>query len=142
MNNQHVRQKGFSAIIAIVLIVLFALIGSYMSTMVSVSAVSNAGSAGSIQAWFAAESAVDWAVYQVLNGGSCASVTSPLSLSGGGLGGFQAVLTCGETTGITEGPDTYNIYNIGATASRGAVGQENFVARSLNVTVTDTNAPP
>lgn len=139
MNIRLKKHKGFSAIIVIVLIILFALLGGYMATMTSVSAINTAGSAGGIQAWFAARSAIDWAVYKALNGG-CASVTTPLNLSGGGLAGFQASITCAETA-ITEGADNYNIYNIGVTATRGTAGQETFVSRSVNVTVTDTNAP-
>lgn len=139
MSNRIKKQRGFSAILVVVLIVLFALMGGYMATMTSVSAINTAGTAGSIQAWFAARSAVDWAVYQALNGG-CASVTSPLNLSGGGLAGFQASITCGETA-VTEGSSNYNIYNIGVTATRGTVGQVTFVSRSVDVTVTDRNAP-
>jgi Tfp pilus assembly protein PilX len=134
------NQGGFSAIIVIVLIVLFALLGGYMATLTSVSAVSTATSAAGIQAWFAARSGVELAVHQALNGG-CAAVSPAVNFSGGGLSGYQAVISCGETLGITEGPDTYNIYNIGVTASRGTPGQEAYVSRSVAVTITDGDAP-
>jgi MSHA biogenesis protein MshP len=139
--NNFKKQSGFSAIIVIVLIVLFALMGGYMATLTSVSAVSTATSAASIQAWFAARSGVEWAVYQALEPGGCGNVTSPLNFSGGGLSGFQATISCNETLGITEGPDTYNIYNIGVTATRGNPGQETYVSRSVTVTITDGDAP-
>lgn len=137
MNNIK-RQNGFSAIIVIVLIVLFALLGGYMATLTSVSAISTATSAAGIQAWFAARSGVELAVHQALNGG-CADST--VNLSGGGLGGFQAAITCNEISGITEGADTYSVYDIGVTATRGTPGQETFVSRSVAVTITDGNAP-
>ena len=140
MISEQKAQKGFSAIIVIVLIVLFALLGGYMATFTSVSAINTAGSAGSIQAWFAARSAVESAIFEVLSG-NCASITSPLNFSGGGLTGFQATINCSETAGVTEGPDTYSIFNIGVTATRGTPGQETFVSRSVVVTVTDRNAP-
>ena len=134
------KQGGFSAMIVIVLIVLFALIGTYMLSLTAVSSINTTMSAGAMQAWFAARSGVDWAVQRVLNGG-CAAVGPTLNFSGGSLDGFQATISCPPPTTVTEGPDTYDIFNIGVTASRGAPGQLNFVSRTINVTVTDRNAP-
>ena len=140
MNIYPRNQHGFSAIIVIVLIVLFALLGGYMATMTSVSAINTVGSTGGVQAWFAARSGVELAIHQALDGG-CAAVSPSVNMSSGGLAGFQAAITCGETTGIIEGPDNYNIYNIGVTATRGTAGQETFVSRSVMVTITDRTAP-
>jgi MSHA biogenesis protein MshP len=136
-------QGGFSAIIVIVLIVLFALIGGYMATLTSVSAVSTATSAAGIQAWFAARSGMEWAIHRSLDLQTCTGVHGQtLNLSGGGLAGFGAQISCDDThSGIIEGPDTYNIYNIGVTASRGTPGQETYVSRRVTVTITDRNAP-
>ncbi|HSR62934.1 MAG TPA: hypothetical protein VLN56_05980 [Gammaproteobacteria bacterium] len=136
------RQKGFSVLIAIALVVLFSLLGAYMATLTTVSGINTAGSAGAMQAWFAARSGVDWAVHRALTLNTCTGVNGQiLNFSGGSMTGFQSAISCSETTGITEGPDTYNIYNISSLATRGAVGQENFVSRNITVTVTDRGAP-
>ncbi|MBM2829422.1 MAG: hypothetical protein HW411_212 [Gammaproteobacteria bacterium] len=142
MNTGINKQGGFSAVMALVLIVLFALLGAYMATLSSVSALSTATSASAIQAWFAARSGVEWAVHESLDLGTCTGVNGQtISFSSGGLNGFQAAVGCAETTGVTEGPDTYNIYNIGVTATRGTAGQPAFASRTIRVTVTDRTAP-
>ena len=128
--------------IAIALVILFALLGAYMATLTTVSGINAAGSASSMQAWFAARSGIDWGVNRALNLATCTGVDGQtLNFSGGSLTGFQAVISCSETTGISEGPDTYNIYNISSLAIRGTPGQENHVTREITVTVTDRNAP-
>jgi MSHA biogenesis protein MshP len=123
------NQRGFSAIIVIVLIVLFALIGGYMATLSSVSAISTAVSGASMQAWFAARSGAEWGVHQALNTGNC---TGTLTVSG-----YNVVVACPAPAVVTENPDTYNVYTINVTASRGIPGQESFVSRSISVKVTD-----
>jgi len=136
------KQRGFSILIAIALVILFALLGAYMATLTTVSGINTAGSAGAMQAWFAARSGVDWAVHRALNLNTCTGVNGQtLNFSGAAVSGFQSAISCSETTGITEGPDTYNIYNISSLARRGSPGQENFVSRNISVTITDRNAP-
>ena len=131
------NQNGFSAIAAVVIVVLLALMGTYMSTFISVSALNTSTSAGAIQAWFAARSGMQWAIHQSLSLGTCTGVDSQTISSG--LNGFNASVSCTETTGVTEGSSTYNIYNIDVTATKGS--NETFVSRTITVTVTDNSAP-
>ena len=153
MNRKKITlQRGLGAITVIILIVLFSLIGAYMSTLSTSSTMNTILSGGSIQAWFASRSGVEWAVHQALNrpacvcGGTtcCSAGTSidgaVINFSGGGTNGYQANIDCSETS-LTEGADSYCVYNIGVTATRGTVGQETYAARRIEVTVTDRNAP-
>lgn len=134
------RQSGFSAIIAIVLIVVLALLGAYAATTVGVQSLSTTLSGGSMQAWFAARAGVDRAVASVLGGAGCGGVPgTPLALTGGSLDGFTITTLACSAESVQEGPDTYNVYQITSTASRGTPGQVGFVSRTIRVSVTDAN---
>lgn len=139
MKRDPAGQRGFSAITALVLIVLFALIGAYMATLTGTQSLSTTTSLSSMQAWFAARSGVEWAVFRVLNGGSCAGVHGAmLNLNEGGVAGYQVALSCAATP-YTEGPNTYNVYALTARAFRGAPGQVGYASRIITTRV--TNAP-
>ncbi len=134
------RQKGFSAIIAIVLIVILALLGAYAATTVGVQSLSTTQSVGGMQAWFAARAGIDRGIAAVLDGGGCGSVPgTPLALNGGGFDGFSVTeLSCSSAT-VQEGPDSYDVYQLRATASRGGnAGDIAYVSRTVEVTVSDS----
>jgi MSHA biogenesis protein MshP len=145
------KQKGFSAIIAVVLIVLFGLLGGYMATLSTVSVFNTAQSAGSMQAWFAARSGAEWAVYQALNractcGTDCCSTGTSgteiningavVSFDSGELNGYQATLSCSESA-VSEGGSNYCVYNLGVNAERGSSGSITYVSRQINLSITD-----
>jgi MSHA biogenesis protein MshP len=133
------RQRGFSAITAVVLVVLFALIGAYMATLSGTQSMSTTASQGAMQAWFAAHSGVEWAVFRVLNDNSCTAVNGvTLNLNEGGAADYAVGLTCAATS-YTEGPNTYNVYALTSSASRGTTGQVGYVSRIITTRV--TNAP-
>lgn len=145
MNRAPNKQQGFSIIIAIVLVTLFGLLGTYMATVSNISSLNTTQSLGSMQAWFATRSAVDWAVYRVVNDGDCTAVNtaSPLSLTGGSTNGFSVVLTCsvfdddGMADGIDETGTPYNVYDITANATKGSVGDITYLSKRINISVTD-----
>lgn len=131
------RQAGFSAVIAIVLIVVLALLGAYAATTVGVQSLSTTLSRGGMQAWFAARAGIDRAVTAVLDG-DCGSVpAAPFSLNGGGLDGFSLVQLDCAAASVQEGPDTYDVYQITATARRGNPGEIGYVSRTIQVSVSD-----
>jgi Tfp pilus assembly protein PilX len=139
MKRDPARQRGFSAITAVVLIVLFALIGAYMATLSGTQSLSTTTSLGSMQAWFAAHSGVEWAIFRVLNDNNCAAVNgTTLTLTESGAEGYAVDLTC-TATSYTEGPNTYNVYALTSSASRGTTGQVGYVSRVITTRV--TNAP-
>ena len=146
------RQKGLGAISVIVLVVLFALLAAYMSTLSTNATMKTVLSGGSIQAWFASRSGIEWAVHHALNrpacvcgGTTCCSAGTAidgatLNFTAGGTSGYQANIDCSETA-RTEGSISYCVYNIGVSASRGTAGDETYVSRRIEVTVTDRSAP-
>lgn len=145
-------QRGLGAITVIILIVLFSLVGAYMSTLSTTATMNTVLSGGSIQAWFASRSAVEWAVHHALNrppcgcGGTTCCTAAPaidgavINFTAGGMNGYRATIDCSES-GLSEGSSNYCVYNIGVLATRGTAGDETYVSRRIEVTVTDRNAP-
>lgn len=131
-------QQGFSVIVAVILIVLFALIGGYMATLVSVGSINTTISGSSMQAWFAARSGIEWAVQQIIVAapGAC-TATTPINLTGGNTNGFRVALTCVATPYTEAGVGTYNVYALTSRATRGSPGDIAYVARQINLSVTD-----
>jgi MSHA biogenesis protein MshP len=145
MIRRHRKQKGFSAIIAVILIVLFALLGTYMATLSNIASFNTTQSLGSMQAWFAARSGVEWAIFRVMNDGNCGAVDAvTLNLTGGSTNGFSVVLGCNVidddamADGIKEaGITAYNVYNITADASKGSLGGITYLSKNIRISVTD-----
>lgn len=129
MNVGRRAQRGFSAILALVLITLLGLIGAYMATQGAGGNIATAMSFNGMQAWFAARSGADWGALRALNG-SCAATTSFT------IDGYAVTVTCSSAS-VTEPPDTYNIYTLVSTATRGANGDLTRISRSVRAFVTD-----
>jgi MSHA biogenesis protein MshP len=139
------RQAGFSAVMAVIMVVLFAMLGTFIATMTGVQSISTTVSAGASQAWYAAQSGMEWAVYQVVNAGahpeaslSCDNAANPVfSVSTSGGGSFQVTVECDfAPSPYTEGGTTVNVYRLRATASRGVPGELTYVSRSIRASVT------
>lgn len=123
-------QSGIITIVAIVILGIFAVIGVYMSTQFSTATLSTATSYLGMQAWFAARSGAGWATYQALHAASCPASTSFTTLT------YNVTVTC-TATAITEGSNNYIVYDLSSRASKGNPGDELFVSRTVNTSVTD-----
>ena len=146
-----VKQRGFSTIIAIVMVVLLALLGISMSTLTTTSFINTTSSQLGIQSWFAARSAVEWAVHTAVNqsctcGTNCCSSINGVSInfSAGGLDGFDASFDA--TSGCTEVPLTeagtdYCVYQFDVFGTHGTAGDMTYAARRIKISMTDNNAP-
>jgi len=159
---RSIKQKGFSAVIAIVIVVLLAIIGATMATLTTTSFLNTTSSTLGIQSWFAAQSAVEWAVHTAVNrtpaictcGTNCCttgnsgmetSITgATINFTNGGLGGYQAEFDgttgCSESS-VTEGGATYCIYQIDVLGSHDSAGDLTYASRRIKISVTDNNAP-
>ncbi len=145
------KQKGFSAIMAIVVVVLLALLGASMSTLTTISFLNTSSSTSGIQSWFAARSAVDWAVHTAVNQSCtcgtncCASINGTnINFSAGGLTGYKASFDgttgCSEIP-LSEGGANYCVYNIDVLGSRDAAGDITYASRRIKISITDRNSP-
>lgn len=121
-----VKQKGFAIVSAIFLIVILAFLG------VSISRVFTSGQQAinqditSLQAYYAGQSALQWAMYQ-------AAVNSPtgshtISFSKSGLNNTKALVQLTRTTSLSK-----NYYKITARADYAATGNPEFSRRNLEL---------
>lgn len=139
------KQKGFSAIIAIILVVFFALIGTYMTTLSNISSLNTTQSLRSMQAWFAAKSGLNWAVFDAIQNNAvalnCGGAGPSFTLSGGGSDGYDIEVTCTSTTFVETGFCTVlnpcTTYSLTVFAENGSPGDITYVSRTLFASVTD-----
>jgi len=137
MSTRH-RQRGFSLVAAIFIVVVLAALGAFMVTL---SALQHATASSAVQgarAFQAAQSGIEWGIYQALNGAACDGTPGSFGLSGPGLDGFQVTVVC-TFTQHQERSDTYNVYTINSAATFGTFGNPDFASRSLVATVTNAS---
>lgn len=138
---QRQRQYGFSLVSAIFIIVVLAGLGAFMVTLNSLQHATSSAALQGARAFQAAQSGIEWGVYQAIVAGTACSAspasttTGPFGLSAPGLDGFQVTVICSFTS-HQERSDNYNVYTINSIATYGAFGTPNFASRSLVVTVT------
>ena len=128
-------QKGFSLVTAVFLLVVVATLGVYMVTLGTTQQQTSTLSILSARAFAAVESGIEWGVAQVVAGNACFGSPASFSLSGGAAAGYDIVATCSETS-HTEGTTTFKVFQVGATATRGSVGNDDFTERAMRATVT------
>ena len=130
------QQLGFSLVPALFLLVVLAALGVVAVRMSGVQQQTVVLAVQSSRAYAAARSGIDWAAYQALVNGSCASAT--LALTEAGLAGFSVDTSCSSST-HTEGPNAVSVYVIEAFAWSGAYGTPDYVSRRIRSTVTDAS---
>ena len=125
-------------ITAIFILVIVAVLAVFMVTIGNVQQQTSVLSILSTRALFAADSGVQWAVRSVLASGNCSAFPASYLLTGGASNGYQINASC-TSSAYTESPNTYNVYRISVTASRGNLGDADYVSRTIVAKV--TNAP-
>ena len=135
------RQRGFSLIAAIFIVVVLAVLGAFMVTLNVLQHATSAAALQGARAFQAAQSGIEWGVYQALHGAACSAApaqttSGPFALNGAGLSDFQVTVTCTYTQ-YQEQSTNYNVYTISATATYGTFGNPDFVSRSLVITATN-----
>lgn len=124
---RRLKQAGLSIISAIFMLLLLAALAAFMLTFSTVSNVTQAQDIQGSRAYWAANSGLQWGVYQVLQTNACATTTLTLS-------GFTVAVACTQNT-YPEGGASVNIYRITATANQGTLGSAGYVERQLQATV-------
>ncbi|MBI2994809.1 MAG: pilus assembly protein MshP [Gammaproteobacteria bacterium] len=129
------RERGFSLVTAIFLLVVVAAIGTFMVTIGTTQQQTSLLSVLSSRALYAADSGMEWAIATVLNTDACFGSPTTFTLGGGAASGYSVTGTCAVSS-HTEGPDTYNVFSLSATASLGSAGSPEYIRRSVRATVT------
>ena len=119
---------------AIFLIVVLASLGTYIVRISGMQHQTvNVTLLGS-RAFQAARVGVEWAAFQALDSAACTTTT--LTLTEGGLDGFDVDVTC-TSSSHTETGNTYNIFVIDVEARAGVYGNPDYVSRRMQASLTD-----
>jgi len=127
------RARGFSLVGAIFLIVVIALLAGFMVTIGALSRATPAAGAMGARAHYAAVSGIEWGAHQALAvAGAPVCFASPASFAA--EFGFTLDVTCAATP-VTEGTQTYVVFDIVATARRGSPTGGDYFSRTLSASV-------
>ena len=113
------RQAGAGLPIALFIITVLALLVAGMAQLQESSGQAVSLQIQSQRAFFAAESGAQVAVRDVLEGGSCSAVSSPLDFTVSALDGCSASVACNSVAANIKGPGGDTVFSI---ASRGQCG--------------------
>jgi len=127
------NERGFALVLALFVIVVLAAVGLFMVTIFGVENATPIQGLQGARAYQAARGGLEWGTSRAL-AGNCAAATNF------NLGGFAVTVTCGSQN-VTEGPMSYHVYQLHATAAAGTYGQPDYVQRRLEVRVTDVSLP-
>lgn len=134
-------QRGFSIVSAIFLVVVIALIAGFLVSIGSVARTSSTYSVVAMRSHFAAQSGVEWAVHQVLDNPlapSCFTSPTSFSLPGAGSGAFRVTARCSPQA-VTEGTQSYTVFDIDVVAEFGTAGGEDYFRREVAASVSTAN---
>lgn len=134
----NVRQQGFVAIASVVIVVVLALLGALMLSTVTTQNIATSQSQREIQAWFSAQSGIDWGVQQVIVSATpCATINGSSFLPAGVASGYTVTVNCASSTVIEAGGPPYDIFKLQANATAGNDTDFTYVSRTVRVTVSE-----
>jgi MSHA biogenesis protein MshP len=144
---QRRHERGFALVAAIFIVVVLALLGIMMVTIGGMQRATATTAVRGTQAYYAARSGVEWAIFGAINNiaATCGAAPSTLTtntftLAVNGLNGYTVSVVCSYTPHRERG-NTYNVYLITSTVTSGNFGDVDYVSRVLQSTVTDAPAP-
>ncbi|AOY88873.1 hypothetical protein BKP64_12225 [Marinobacter salinus] len=114
------RQSGAGLPIALFIITVLSLLVAGMAQLQQASGESVSLQIQSQRAFFAAESGAQVGVRDVLEGGSCSALNSPISFSVPALSGCNASLACESVTANISGPGGNTVFSIASTGQCGS----------------------
>lgn len=137
------RPHGFALVTAIFILVVLAGLGAAMVSISTSQHTTVALDIQSTRAYQAARAGIEWGAFQALQptpppGFNCpaypATASYTIPFTGTPLAGFATTVTC-NTTSHSEGANTVTLYMFTATATYGAVGGVDYVARQVSTRV-------
>ncbi|RME36080.1 MAG: hypothetical protein D6786_00020 [Gammaproteobacteria bacterium] len=136
------RARGFTLVAAIFLIVVLAALALTLANIAATSRQVSTLSIMAARARSAAQGGVEWAIWQALNSPATLNCGNPAGTSfviaGGVLDGFVIRVVCSEQAGIIEGATgPYSVYSLTVDASRGNVGEPDYLHHTILATVSN-----
>ena len=134
------RNGGFSLLSAMFLVLVLGSLGVFMVKLASVQQMTAVMDLEGARAYQLAKAGTDYAIYQVLQNGSCANAN--LTFSDAGFGGWVDTITCTATGTYPDGTNI-KLYHIVSTACNipqigscpGAANGFSYVERRLSTTI-------
>lgn len=128
------QSAGFALIAAIFLVVVVGLAITYMQRLSSNQADVNIQAVQNTRALQAAQSGLDWGVYQIVNGTNCAASTNfTLDQISAGM---NVTVVCSEKkydeAGVTKG---VTVYTITSTAEQGTLGTPDYSYKKMQASI-------
>lgn len=133
MNRQ--QQQGFSIVTAIFLIVILAALGTYMLRISAVQSESVSLSIQAARVYQAAQSGIEWGLYQAIENNSCAANTNFT------LQVFNVTVSCTSSDHPIQGGNFHRVYEIQSTARFGTLADQTFVQRVVDVRASELCTP-
>jgi MSHA biogenesis protein MshP len=128
-------QRGFSIVMAIFVLVVLGLLGGYMVRMAGVQLSTFNQTLLGARAYQAAHAGIEWGIARISNGGNCADINAQTAMSFAGLNGFSVRLNCSNQS-YSEADQNPTVYRISALSQFGSYSSSEYVARELEVSIT------
>ena len=143
-------QRGFAMITVALLLIVMVTVGVFMATRSSVQHLSVGLSIRTIQAWFAAQSGLEWAVAQATSDQAShdalcddgGTINTTFMLTGGAADGYDILITCNDSGGYQEGGVNFEVDQITVTATQATPGDVTFARRTIEAVVTTGDVLP
>ena len=131
MNRLPTAVRGFSLISTLFLLVVVSGLASYLVNLSVAQQYSTALTVSALRGRHAALSGLEWVAYRINNvSSSCPAVPSNLTIEG-----FSVTLTNCTQSVVTEGPSSYNLFDVTVSAERGAFGDTDYVNHAIRATL-------
>lgn len=121
------NNKGFSLLLAVFLLVVFGFIGVSIVTMLSNQSVSSSEELISAQAFYLAESGVEWGIWKSMDNGSCNNISGEVRINN--QSGYATVNVKKISDNISNQPPA----NYSELCELTSTGQINGIKRKLKV---------
>ena len=133
-------ERGFSLVSAIFLLVVLAALGAFTLSIYNLQRASASQDLRGVLAYQAAKAGIEWASYQILTPENapvvnsifpgCAMNMASVPSFAGALSGFLVRVDC-QLTEADEGGNKIRVYQLTATATKGAMPSSDFVERQI-----------
>lgn len=136
-------QRGFSLVMAVFVCIVLSVLATFMVTMAEVQKAAGYQALMQSKAYYAAQSALEWQVYQVLKvpgtppakPAGCQN-SQTFALTETPQNGFTVTVTCVMTLHLINAVQA-RYYDISAVATRGVFGNSDYVSRTLIARIGD-----
>ena len=126
--------RGFSLMAALFILVVLTVISAFTVSIAGMSRNTASFAMQGLRAYFAARSGLEWGVHTITNTPSTCPADTTLTLTQGGLKGFNVRVTCAVTS-FVEGTANINNFVLTSLATKGSFGDPNYVSREMQITV-------